>query len=99
MRLIEQSCEPDMVVHGFGEYLTGDYEYSGSRGVYAGIHIPAAGESRLFSQAASSPDSCTYSLSIRRCDVPAHNYQLPWAANPDWTEFYAEAPEIQVRML
>ncbi|KAK9898968.1 FAD/NAD-P-binding domain-containing protein [Cystobasidium minutum MCA 4210] len=30
-----------------------------------------------------------------RCDVPAHNYQLPWAANPDWTEFYATAPEIQ----
>ncbi|KAM4056867.1 cyclohexanone monooxygenase [Hirsutella rhossiliensis] len=29
------------------------------------------------------------------CDVPSHNYQFAWAANPNWSKYYAEAPEIK----
>ena len=29
------------------------------------------------------------------CDIPAHTYTFPFDANPDWSEFYAGAPEIQ----
>ncbi|KAJ5820642.1 hypothetical protein N7474_006233 [Penicillium riverlandense] len=28
------------------------------------------------------------------CDIPAHNYQFSWAANPTWNEFYAKSSEI-----
>jgi hypothetical protein len=66
-----------------------------------GIPIQDAGEKTLIQGRStrfhlhllSSPDR------LSRCDIPAHNYQLPWAASPDWSEFYATAPEIQVSAL
>ncbi|KAJ5414816.1 hypothetical protein N7509_000150 [Penicillium cosmopolitanum] len=33
------------------------------------------------------------------CDIPAHNYQFSWAQNPDWSHFYATAPEIHKYLL
>ncbi|KIH87062.1 hypothetical protein SPBR_04850 [Sporothrix brasiliensis 5110] len=30
-----------------------------------------------------------------RCDVPSHAYQLSFAPNPHWTEFYAKGAEIR----
>lgn len=29
-----------------------------------------------------------------QCDIPSHNYQFSWAANPNWSKFYSPAPEI-----
>lgn len=29
------------------------------------------------------------------CDIPAHTYTFPFDPNPEWSEFYASAPEIQ----
>ncbi|KXS99265.1 hypothetical protein AC578_6211 [Pseudocercospora eumusae] len=29
------------------------------------------------------------------CDVPAHTYTIPFYPNPDWSGYYAYAPEIQ----
>jgi cation diffusion facilitator CzcD-associated flavoprotein CzcO len=29
------------------------------------------------------------------CDIPAHTYTFPFEPNPEWSEFYASAPEIQ----
>ncbi|KJZ71220.1 hypothetical protein HIM_09363 [Hirsutella minnesotensis 3608] len=29
------------------------------------------------------------------CDIPSHNYQFNWAANPNWSKYYSEAPEIK----
>ncbi|KIW97749.1 uncharacterized protein Z519_01333 [Cladophialophora bantiana CBS 173.52] len=28
------------------------------------------------------------------CDIPAHGYTYSWEGNPEWSRFYAEAPEI-----
>jgi cation diffusion facilitator CzcD-associated flavoprotein CzcO len=28
------------------------------------------------------------------CDIPAHAYTFPFEPNPDWSHFYAPAPEI-----
>ncbi|KAH7304640.1 monooxygenase [Rhexocercosporidium sp. MPI-PUGE-AT-0058] len=28
------------------------------------------------------------------CDVPAHTYMFSWEPNPDWSKFFAPAPEI-----
>ena len=28
------------------------------------------------------------------CDIPSHSYQFTWARNPNWSTFYAKAPEI-----
>ncbi|KAL4947586.1 hypothetical protein BDW69DRAFT_204246 [Aspergillus filifer] len=28
------------------------------------------------------------------CDIPSHNYQFTWEPNPEWSTFYARAPEI-----
>lgn len=30
-----------------------------------------------------------------RCDVPSHNYQFSWRPNPDWSNFFSPAPEIE----
>lgn len=30
-----------------------------------------------------------------RCDVPSHNYQFSWRKNPEWSNFFAPAEEIQ----
>ncbi|KAI0842840.1 FAD/NAD(P)-binding domain-containing protein [Hypoxylon sp. FL0890] len=30
-----------------------------------------------------------------RCDVPSHNYQFSWRPNPEWSNFFAPAPEIE----
>ena len=30
-----------------------------------------------------------------KCDVPAHNYQFSWKTNPEWSSFFAPAPEIE----
>ncbi|KAL2415483.1 FAD-binding monooxygenase moxY [Exophiala dermatitidis] len=30
-----------------------------------------------------------------RCDVPSHVYQLTFAPNPDWSEYYSKGSEIQ----
>ncbi|KAI0117329.1 FAD/NAD(P)-binding domain-containing protein [Daldinia grandis] len=30
-----------------------------------------------------------------RCDVPSHNYQFSWRPNPEWTNFFAPAEEIE----
>ena len=29
-----------------------------------------------------------------RCDVPSHNYQFSWRKNPEWSNFFSPAPEI-----
>ncbi|RFU32996.1 hypothetical protein B7463_g3335, partial [Scytalidium lignicola] len=29
------------------------------------------------------------------CDIPAHNYQFSWRPNPEWSAFFAPAPEIE----
>ena len=29
------------------------------------------------------------------CDIPAHNYQFSWKPNPEWSSFFAPAPEIE----
>lgn len=29
------------------------------------------------------------------CDIPAHAYTFPFEPNPDWSHFYAPAPEIE----
>jgi cation diffusion facilitator CzcD-associated flavoprotein CzcO len=30
-----------------------------------------------------------------RCDVPSHNYQFSWRPNPEWTNFFSPAEEIE----
>lgn len=30
-----------------------------------------------------------------RCDVPSHNYQFSWRPNPEWSNFFSRAEEIQ----
>ncbi|KAI2780749.1 FAD/NAD(P)-binding domain-containing protein [Daldinia loculata] len=30
-----------------------------------------------------------------RCDVPSHNYQFSWRPNPEWSNFFAPAEEIE----
>ncbi|KAF9076089.1 FAD/NAD-P-binding domain-containing protein, partial [Rhodocollybia butyracea] len=30
-----------------------------------------------------------------RCDIPSVNYQMSWCPNPDWSEYYSTAGEIQ----
>ncbi|OTB07611.1 hypothetical protein M426DRAFT_317915 [Hypoxylon sp. CI-4A] len=30
-----------------------------------------------------------------RCDVPSHNYQFSWRPNPEWSNFFAPASEIE----
>ncbi|EXJ79107.1 hypothetical protein A1O3_08608 [Capronia epimyces CBS 606.96] len=30
-----------------------------------------------------------------RCDIPSHVYQLTFAPNPDWSEYYSQGSEIQ----
>ncbi|KAI1390283.1 uncharacterized protein F4822DRAFT_231430 [Hypoxylon trugodes] len=30
-----------------------------------------------------------------RCDVPSHNYQFSWRPNPEWSNFFSPAPEIE----
>ncbi|KAI0555046.1 hypothetical protein F4679DRAFT_149133 [Xylaria curta] len=30
-----------------------------------------------------------------RCDVPSHNYQFSWRPNPDWSNFFSPAEEIE----
>lgn len=30
-----------------------------------------------------------------RCDVPSHNYQFSWRRNPEWSNFFAPAAEIE----
>ncbi|KAI0483227.1 hypothetical protein GGR56DRAFT_663768 [Xylariaceae sp. FL0804] len=30
-----------------------------------------------------------------RCDVPSHNYQFSWRPNPEWSNFFATADEIE----
>lgn len=30
-----------------------------------------------------------------RCDVPSHSYQFSWRRNPEWTNLFAPADEIQ----
>jgi len=30
-----------------------------------------------------------------KCDVPSHNYQFSWRPNPEWSEFFSPASEIQ----
>lgn len=30
-----------------------------------------------------------------KCDVPSHNYQFSWRPNPEWSEFFSPAPEIE----
>ncbi|KAF9040388.1 FAD/NAD-P-binding domain-containing protein [Hymenopellis radicata] len=30
-----------------------------------------------------------------RCDIPSVNYQMSWSPNPNWSEFYGTAGEIQ----
>lgn len=30
-----------------------------------------------------------------RCDVPSHNYQFSWRPNPEWSNFFSPAEEIQ----
>ncbi|EON96822.1 putative phenylacetone monooxygenase protein [Phaeoacremonium minimum UCRPA7] len=30
-----------------------------------------------------------------RCDIPSHNYQFSWRANPEWSNFFSPAEEIE----
>ncbi|KAI0148121.1 FAD/NAD(P)-binding domain-containing protein [Hypoxylon sp. NC0597] len=30
-----------------------------------------------------------------RCDIPSHNYQFSWRPNPEWSNFFSPAPEIE----
>ncbi|KAI8948942.1 hypothetical protein F4801DRAFT_580981 [Xylaria longipes] len=30
-----------------------------------------------------------------KCDVPSHNYQFSWRPNPDWSNFFSPAEEIE----
>ena len=30
-----------------------------------------------------------------KCDIPSHNYQFAWKPNPQWSEFFSSAKEIQ----
>lgn len=30
-----------------------------------------------------------------KCDIPSHNYQFSWRPNPEWSEFFSPASEIQ----
>ncbi|KAI1773983.1 FAD/NAD(P)-binding domain-containing protein [Hypoxylon cercidicola] len=30
-----------------------------------------------------------------RCDIPSHNYQFSWKPNPEWSNFFSPAPEIE----
>ncbi|KAI0593841.1 hypothetical protein F4775DRAFT_586522 [Biscogniauxia sp. FL1348] len=30
-----------------------------------------------------------------RCDVPSHNYQFSWRPNPEWSNFFSSAEEIE----
>lgn len=30
-----------------------------------------------------------------RCDVPSHNYQFSWRLNPEWSNFFSPAQEIE----
>ncbi|KAI1368655.1 hypothetical protein F5Y08DRAFT_335549 [Xylaria arbuscula] len=30
-----------------------------------------------------------------KCDVPSHNYQFSWRPNPEWTNFFSPAQEIE----
>lgn len=30
-----------------------------------------------------------------RCDIPSHNYQFSWRPNPEWSNFFSPAEEIE----
>jgi cation diffusion facilitator CzcD-associated flavoprotein CzcO len=30
-----------------------------------------------------------------KCDIPSHNYQFTWKPNPQWSEFFSSAQEIE----